>query len=310
MAACRQRPWAGAHTALMRSSLGSLSILSTHGAKFLIAPAAATATAGSSFDRSSCSTTAADRRLGSARDAPEATGKRHTSKTNANCRSNASNASNISSGRSKHSEGSDQGDECVLQQAVERSFSIFDHIYRCAVSAQNQTVRVPPSASIGGRGGAANQIPSDSQSEEAETTAGSATPSPAVFAFYPSSKSEEGPPILLSLLRDLKNSGVRTEQAWGPPLLSLLQQLPLLSAAELQQTTSLLAAAGCRPPLVLQGLCEAFSWRGRARQVEADQVVLLMDALRRLRSDVFRALSCTVMAFSVCSSVRQFSSVC
>ncbi|KAL8435174.1 hypothetical protein ACSSS7_002653 [Eimeria intestinalis] len=178
-------------------------------------------------------------------------------------------------------------EEGQLQQEVEKAFSIFDRIYRHAVS--------PDSKNTGGSAGAAAAAAAAASAkalraslavEPPATPEGAPSNGLAALAsplFRPDYKAAETPSVLLTVLRDLKNAHVRTAEAWGPPLLLLLRQLPLLSATELQQTAALLAAARCRPPLLLQGLCEALTWRSRARQADASTVILFMDALRRLR---------------------------
>ncbi|KAL8443853.1 hypothetical protein Emed_006552 [Eimeria media] len=173
-------------------------------------------------------------------------------------------------------------EEGQLQQEVEKSFSIFDRIYRHAVS--------PESKNTGGSAGAAAAAAAAASAKALRSSLAAAkelaNDTPAASAqllLHREHKAEETPSVLLTILRDLKNAHVRTSEAWGPPLLLLLRQLPLLSATELQQTAALLAAASCRPPLLLQGLCEALTWRSKAKQAEASTVILFMDSLRRLR---------------------------
>ncbi|KFG62901.1 hypothetical protein TGRUB_292035 [Toxoplasma gondii RUB] len=89
--------------------------------------------------------------------------------------------------------------------------------------------------------------------------------------------------VLVCMLADLARSGVRTREAWQPLLLLLLQSLPRLSAQQIQQTVLALSQAGLCAPVVLQGLSEALYWKCEQKKALPDNLVLLLDALRRLR---------------------------
>ncbi|OEH79379.1 hypothetical protein cyc_06401 [Cyclospora cayetanensis] len=185
-----------------------------------------------------------------------------------------SDANAVSKGQRVGEEGE------ALQQAVEEAFCVFGVIYRHAQkapsSARSATSAAASPAVTSSSASTQTTAPAESVPRYPDADSGVAFP-------YPSSKTKESPSVLLAALRDLANAGIRTPQAWTPPLLLLLQQLPLLSASELQQGAALLAAAGCRPPLLLQGLCEAFRWRVAAKQADATHTLLFLDAIRRLR---------------------------
>ncbi|CDJ70206.1 hypothetical protein, conserved [Eimeria necatrix] len=165
--------------------------------------------------------------------------------------------------------------EGCCQREVEESFSVFDEICRFSLSSTRSSRSLPATQT-------AMPLHEAIRTKESDSGVVSGTFSD-LPVLYPSSKTKEGPAVLLAVLRELADAGVRTPQAWGPPLLLILKQLPLLSVSELHHTVALLAAAGCRPPLLLQGLCEAFSWRAAAKSTDAKKTVLFLDALRRLR---------------------------
>ncbi|KEP61494.1 UNVERIFIED_CONTAM: hypothetical protein HHA_292035 [Hammondia hammondi] len=89
--------------------------------------------------------------------------------------------------------------------------------------------------------------------------------------------------VLVCMVADLARSGVRTREAWQPLLLLLLQSLPRLSAQQIQQTVLALSQAGLCAPVVLQGLSEALYWKCEQKKALPDNLVLVLDALRRLR---------------------------
>lgn len=185
--------------------------------------------------------------------------------------SSSTSNSNIDDGSRHECSGEDAE---ALQDAVERSFSVFDAICRNCQSPNSR------SRTFSATQAAKPTRPAVTAQEDIQRAVTSTQP---LSIPFPSSRTKEGPAVLLSVLRDLTNARVRTPEAWAPPLLLLMQQLPLLCSSELQQATALLSAAGCRAPLLLQGLCEAFSWRAAAKQTEASQTVLFLDSLRRLR---------------------------
>ncbi|CDI86515.1 hypothetical protein, conserved [Eimeria praecox] len=195
---------------------------------------------------------------------------------------NSTGASSNSAGGSSCSDSSigddnlerNEEDAEALQDAVEKSFSVFDIIYKNASSQSRRRRTVSATQTT---------KPTSPTTTEPEDAQRAAAPTQSLPVPFPSSKTKEGPAVLLSVLRDLTNARIRTPEAWTPPLLLLMQQLPLLSSSEVQQAAALLAASGCRPPLLLQGLCEAFRWRVAAKQTEASQTILFLDSLRRLR---------------------------
>lgn len=202
---------------------------------------------------------------------------RHRASNNSSCANITNTGCTTSTSRSNTAYNSGKGfseDPEVLQDALERSFSVFDVIYRSSLSQSNCSNAVSATETA---------QPTSSTMTEPKDIKRGISPTPALSVPFLSSKTPEGPAVLLSVLRDLTNARVRMPEAWAPPLLLLMQQLPLLSSSEVQKATALLAAAGCRPPLLLQGLCEAFSWRAAAKQTEASQTVLFLDSLRRIR---------------------------
>ncbi|CDJ54296.1 hypothetical protein, conserved [Eimeria brunetti] len=192
-----------------------------------------------------------------------------------NSSSNTSSSSNGDAGAAS-SRGCSEEDAEALQEAVEESFSVFDVIYRNSLSTKDQS----RTASATENGKPTRSKPRTTEPENVQKGVDS---NKNLAIPYPSSRAGDGPAVLLSVLRDLNHARIRTPEAWAPHLLLLMQQLPLLSSSEIQQATALLAAAGCRPPLLLQGLCEAYRWRAAAKQTEASQTILFLDSLRRLR---------------------------
>lgn len=106
-------------------------------------------------------------------------------------------------------------------------------------------------------------------------------------AFPPKSdsrpRSELSCHVLVCMLADLGRSGVRTAEAWQPLLLLLLQALPRLSAQQVQQAATALSRAGCCVPVALQGLSEALYWKCEQKKGLPGDIVLFLDAMRRLR---------------------------